>query len=107
MEKKNILLTLDEGEEEIDYKNTKVFKKKFNKMAPWTVESVIHFPADNRKNHEQALCPSSRKLLKPFRPFVCGVCAGTECYGQPHWKYKCPSVFYMLPEFDGFLIATR
>ena len=34
MEKKNILLTLDEGEEEIDYKNTKVFKKKFNKMAP-------------------------------------------------------------------------
>ena len=35
MEKKNILLTLDESEEEIDYKNTKVFKKN---LTRWLLE---------------------------------------------------------------------
>ena len=37
-----------------------------------------------RKNHGQDLYPASRKHLKPFRPFVCGVRAGAECHGQPH-----------------------
>ena len=32
---KNILLTLDESEEEIDYKNTKVFKKN---LIRWLLE---------------------------------------------------------------------
>ncbi len=44
------------------------------------------FPADNplRKNHVINLYPPSRKPLKPFRLFVCGVLAGAECHGWPH-----------------------
>lgn len=54
---------------------------------------ILHgrFPADipPRKNHEPSLYLPSLKPLKPFRPFVCGVRAGAECHGRPHWKCRC------------------
>ena len=48
---------------------------------------IVHgrFPAGNRprKNHGPDRYPPSRKPLKPFRPFVCGVRAGVRYPAPP------------------------